>query len=139
MDERFVGKFYRSIVLTWAIAVTWALGLRQPWIAFSITLGVLLGTLTLASFHWVVRRAFVLDAVRPRRALVALAAVKYPALGVLLYFLVRWDSISLPAFAGGIALVHFAILAKVLGIRLVERRGERALRQSDALVDGREI
>lgn len=134
-----MGNMYRSVAIMWAIAVTWALALGHAWIALSVTLGMLLGTLILASFDWIVRRVFVPGASRPRRALALLAAVKYPAIGVLLYFLVRWEVVNLFAFVGGITLVHLAVLAKLAGIRMVEVNKERAAVGHDALANGGEI
>lgn len=138
MNENPVRKLYRSIAVTWAIAMIWALALGYPRVAFSITLGMSLGTLVVASFHWLSRRAFVPGSVRPKRALLGLATVKYPLMGLALYYLVRSDAVSLPAFAGGVALVHFAILAKMLGIRLIESNAERSA-PCDALLDHGEI
>ena len=122
MDEQFIKKAYRSIALTWLIAATWALVLQRPWIALSITFGMLLGTAVLVTYDWVVRKAFVPGAAKPHRALLKLGLVKYPLIGVMLYGLVRWDKINLLAFCGGIALVHFAMFAKLAGMKMVERR-----------------
>jgi hypothetical protein len=122
MEEQFVRKTYRSIALAWVIAMTWTLALGRPWIALSITVGTVLGTAVLATYDHVVRKAFVPGAARPGRALLKLGLVKYPLIGAILYAIVRWDKISLPALCGGIVLVHLAILAKLAGIRMVERR-----------------
>ena len=125
MDDRgFIRRTYISIAITWATAMCWAFAFQKPWIALSITLGTILGTAILASFDWLVRRAFVPEARSPRRALVKFGLLKYPLYGLALYWLVRWDKISLPAFCGGIVLVHFAIIMKMLGIRLIEKHGE---------------
>jgi len=102
----------------------WALGLGKPWIALSITLGMALSTAVLAGFDWIVHRAFVPDARSAGRALLKFSLLKYPLICAGLYWLVRWDKVSLFAFCGGMALVHFAIVAKVMGIRLVERLNE---------------
>lgn len=120
-DQNVLKEFYKSIALAWAIAMTWAVALQKPWIGLSITFGAILGTALLASFHCVVRGAFTAGAVRPKRALLKLGLVKYPLLGAMLYGLARSDKISLPAFCGGILLVHVAIIAKVIGFRIVER------------------
>lgn len=124
MDERFIGKVYRSIVLAWVIAVTWSLAFQKPWIALSITLGTVLGTAAFASNDWAIRRAFTPGARRPTRALVKVGLLKYPAIVVLLYFLVNWDALNLLAFVGGIVLIYVAIVAKTLGIMMVERLGD---------------
>jgi hypothetical protein len=121
MDDHFIDKLYRSIVLAWVIAMVWALGLRQPWVALSITLGTALGTAVLATYHWTIRRAFVPGARKPGRALLKMGLVKYPVIGIILYMLVRWDRINILAFCGGIVLVHAAILLKLASIRLMER------------------
>lgn len=122
MDDQFTKKMYRSVVLAWAIAMIWSLALGKPWIALSITLGVLLGTAVFASYELVIRRVFVPGASRPQRALIKLAMIKLPIIGASFYVLVRCDKISMMAFCGGMVLVHFAMLAKLAGIRMVERR-----------------
>lgn len=123
-DRDFVKKAYQSIVLAWATAMLWTLAYQKLWIALSITLGALLGTGILTSCDWIVRRVFVPDGKKPSRAFIKFALIKLPLIGFLLYWLVRWDKINLLAFCGGVVLVHFAILAKLLGIRLVERLSE---------------
>ena len=127
MDDDFIHKAYRSVLLTWALAMAWTLALQKPWIALSITLGTAVGTAVLASFEYMVRKAFVPGAAKPGRALVKLALLKYPLLGAILYLTLRWNKINPLAFCGGIVLVHFAILAKLAGIRLVERREKKDL------------
>lgn len=122
MNEQFIRKVYRSVALTWVIAMTWAIALGKPWIALSITFGMALGTAVLASYEWVIRRAFVPGEPKAGRALLKLGFVKLPLVCALLYVLVRLENISLPAFCGGIILVHLAMFAKLVGIKLVERR-----------------
>lgn len=124
MDEQFIRKVYRSTALAWAIAVSWTLAFQKPWIALSMTLGTLLGTASLASNDWVVRRAFTSSVRRPRRVLLKVGLLKYPAIILALYFVVTWHRTNLPALVGGIALVYVAILAKALGIMMVERLNE---------------
>ena len=101
--------------------MVWAIGLGKPWIALSITLGMVLGTAILASFDWIVHRAFVPDAKSPGRALLKFSLLKYPLFCAALFWLVRWNRVNLLAFCGGMVLVHFAIIAKMMGIRLAER------------------
>jgi hypothetical protein len=120
-DQDFIKKVYRSIVYAWAVAMCWALAFQKPWIALSITMGTVIGTALLASCEHIVRRVIVSDAVRPRRALLKFALLKYPLIGIILYVSVRWDRVNLPAFCGGIVLVHAAIIAKMIGIRIAER------------------
>ena len=119
-DQELIPKIYQSILLTWAIAMSWSIAYVKPWIALSITLGMLLGASVLVGCNWFVRRAFVAGAERPTRALLKFGLLKLPALCLCLYCIVRWESINLLAFCVGIALVHFAIVAKVIGVRLVE-------------------
>lgn len=136
MDEHFTGKVYRSIALAWALAMLWALVLGKPWIALSITLGTVLGTALLLTLDYTVRRAFVPEAKSPRRALLIVALVKYPLIGLLLYMLVRWGRVSIPAFCGGIVLVHFAILAKLAGVKIKEKQNEH--RMAASVIEGKE-
>jgi len=119
-DQDFIRRTYRSIAITWAIAMAWAVAFQKPWIALSITFGTILGTGILASFDWLVRRTFIPGAKSPGRALVKYSLLKYPLFCLALYWLVRWDKVNLPAFCGGIVLVHFAIIMKVMGGRLVD-------------------
>ena len=120
-DTDLVKKAYKSIIYVWIIAMSWALVFQKPWIALSITLGTLVGTGVLASYDWLIRRTFKPGAKEPARVLLKLSLIKFPLIGALLFFLVRWDRANLPAFCGGIVLVHFAIIAKMIGIRLVEQ------------------
>ncbi len=116
--EDLIQKSYRSIFIAWVTVMIWCLTLGKPWIALSVTIGTLLSTAMLMSLDLVVRRTFVPGARKPRRGLLWLAVGKYLLVGVLLYWLVRWERISLPAFVGGIALVHFALLTKAIGVKL---------------------
>ena len=136
MNEHFISKIYRSTVLAWALAMLWALVLGKPWIALSITLGTMVGTALLLTLDYTVRRAFVPEAKSPRRSLLIVALVKYPLIGLLLYVLVRWNRVSIPAFCGGIVLVHFAILAKLAGVRIKEKQNEHRIAAS--VIQGRE-
>jgi len=120
LDEQFVRKVYKSSAIAWGLVSLWTLGLGKPWIALSITLGTVVSLAVLASFDIVVRTVFVPGATKSKKALIKLALIKYPILGAILYFVVHWHKINLLAFCGGIVLVHFAMLAKLAGIRLVE-------------------
>lgn len=82
----------------------------------------MLGTAILVSYERVIRTVIVPGAPKPKRALLIFMALKYVLIGAMLYGLVRWHKINIPAFCGGIALVHFAILAKLAGVKIVERR-----------------
>ena len=113
-------KIYRSIILAWIIAMSWTIAFQKPWIALSITLGTVLSTASLVVLQLVVKKAFVPGFKKPVKRLMLVAVVKYILIGILLYFVVRWDRISLPAFCGGIFLVHFALLARQIGVQLAE-------------------
>ena len=126
MDNNLVRKIYPSIVWAWAIAMTWCLMLQKPWIALSITFGVILGAAVLVSYDIVIRTAFVPGAKRPGKSLLALALIKYPLMGLYVYLLVKWGRIDMLAFCGGVTLVYIAMLAKVAGIRMMERRNEKS-------------
>jgi hypothetical protein len=129
MNEQndLVKKIYKSIVIAWAIAMFWCVALWKPWIALSITLGTILATALLFSLDCTVRRFFVPGTTNPGRSMMLVGFIKYLIIGVILFFLVRWHSISLPAFCGGVVLVHVAIVAKVVGVRMVERRNESGI------------
>ena len=136
--EDLIAKSYRSIALAWIIAASWCIALRKPWIGLSITLGAALGTAVLLTFELVVRRAFVPGAAKPGRALVKLALLKYPLIGIILYWLVRWNRFDALAFCGGIVLVHIAVLAKAMGIRLARSRESIAPPRAVGVVDDKE-
>jgi len=138
--EDLIAKSYRSIALAWIIAVSWCIALCKPWIALSITVGAALGMAVLLTFDLVVRRAFVPGAARPGRALLKLALLKYPLIGIILYWLVRWNRFDPLAFCGGIVLVHFAVLVKAMGIRFVGNRESGAPpRAASTAPGGKEI
>ncbi len=122
-DRDFLKKVYRSVLFLWVVAMIWCMMLQVPWIALSITLGTLLDTGILLSLHWIVPRLFTPGATKkPNRILTAFGLLKYVIIGTALYWLVRWHNINLPAFCGGVMLVHLAIFAKMAGIRMVDRR-----------------
>ncbi|MHB0998981.1 MAG: hypothetical protein ACYC27_07020 [Armatimonadota bacterium] len=125
MDQNFIRKIYPSIAWIWAIAMTWCLVLQKPWIALSITAGLLLGTAVLASFDFAIRKAFVPGAKSPGHSLLKLAIIKYPLMGLYVYLVIKWGKINLLAFCGGVILVHLAIFAKLAGVRMMERRKEQ--------------
>ena len=124
-DRNYTSGFYRSIAIAWFIAMGWLFAFHKPWIALSVTLGTITGTGILAGFDWIIRRSFVPGAKAPGRALLKFSLLKYPLFCLALYWLVRWDKVSLPAFCGGIVLVHLAVFIKIIGIRLAERYEER--------------
>lgn len=127
MGKQLAGSIYQSILISWAIAMTWTLAFGKPWIALSITFGMLVTTASLAVLDKVVSRAFVPGSMKARRALIKWGLVKYPVIAIIIYVLSRWQGINLLAFCGGIVLVHFAIVAKIIGInRMEEREARRA-------------
>lgn len=130
--EDLIGKSYRSILIAWVTAMVWCIALAKPWIGLSITLGTLMATAILVSFDLVVRRVFVPGNAKPNRALIKLALIKFPVIAILLFLVVHWVRINLLAFCGGLVLVHFAMLCKVIGIRLVEHAEERRSRLGTA-------
>lgn len=125
MDQNFIKKIYPSVGWIWAISMTWCLVLGKPWIALSITFGIILGTAIIASFDYTVRRAFIPGAKKPGIALLQLALVKYPLMGLYIFLLIKWGKLNLMAFCGGVLLVHLAILAKLAGVRMMEKRREQ--------------
>ncbi|MGB9588928.1 MAG: ATP synthase subunit I [Armatimonadota bacterium] len=136
--DHFGKKPYRSIVLAWIIAISWALAFQKPWIALSVTLGAALTTVSLAVLQWVVESTFVPGSRKPMKRLAAMGTIKYVVLGTLLYAIVRCDQINLPAFVGGVLLVHFAIISRFVGIRLTERWLADSSRGLASAVHGKE-
>ena len=138
-EQELIKKTYRSVALAWIIAMSWCIAFQKPWIALNITFGTALGTALLVTYDRVIRAAFVPGKTGAKRALVKLALVKYPLIGIILYWLVRWDRFHFLAFCGGIILVHFAIVAKLAGIRLMgKERSGRSLPASAGSVDSKE-
>lgn len=126
MDSNLIRKIYPSIGWAWAIAMTWCLMLKKPWVALSITFGTILGTAVFMSYDMVVRKVIVPGAQSFRKPLLVLALIKYPLMGLYVYLLVKWGRIDMLAFCGGVTLVYIAMLAKVAGIRMMERRKEKS-------------
>lgn len=138
-EQEFIKKTYRSVALAWIIAMSWCIALQRPWIALNVTLGAALGTAVLVTYDLVIRAAFVPGKTGAKRALLKLALVKYPLIGIILYWLVRWDRLHFLAFCGGVVLVHFAVFAKLAGIRLMEKeRSGRSLSAQADSVDSKE-
>jgi hypothetical protein len=139
-EQEFIKKSYRSVALAWIIAMSWCIAFQKPWIALNITFGTALGTALLITYDRVIRAAFVPGKTGAKRALLKLALVKYPLIGIILYCLVRWDRFHFLAFCGGIILVHFAIVAKLASRKLVRRPQsvEVSLPAAGSLPDGKE-
>ncbi len=120
-DGLSLGRVYRSIALTWAIAVTWACAFQKPWIALSLTIGTLMGTAILASNSWIFPRVLQRGVANPTRKLAKIWLLKYPAMAGILYLVVRCQEISVLALCGGVVLVHVAIVLRTLGAMMVNR------------------
>ncbi|MHB0912524.1 MAG: hypothetical protein ACYC2Y_03645 [Armatimonadota bacterium] len=120
--EDLVRKSYRTIALTWGVVILWVVVLGKAEIAASLTAGTALQTALLFAMDVFVRAVFVPGAARPKRALLVFAVLKLPLVGLVIFALIRWGHMNPIAFVGGILLVHFALVAKLVGIRLVERR-----------------
>lgn len=116
-----IGRIYRSIALTWAIAVTWACAFQKPWIALSLTIGTLMGTAILASNSWIFPRILRQGVANPTRKLAKIWLLKYPVMAGALYLVLRLDGISVLALCGGVVLVHLAIVLRTLGAMMVNR------------------
>lgn len=130
MDEELVAKTYKTILYTWAVAMVWALAYQKVLLATNITIGVAVGTASLLSIDIIVRRVFVPNAGKPKLKLIVFALAKYISIAIMLYWLVRWKHANLIAFCGGIVLVHFALLAKLAGIKIVEQRARHGVAAS---------
>lgn len=116
MDTIALKKIYRSIILAWVIAVTWAMALNKPWIGLSLTTGVMVGAGIFASYERAIRKYFVPQKKNLTSTIFKLVLIKYPIICTLIYGLLKWEQVSIPAFCGGIVIVHFAVMVKVLAI-----------------------
>lgn len=125
MGKQLANSIYRSVLIAWAIAMTWALALEKPWIGLSITFGMLITAASLALLDKAVSRAFVPGSMKAKGTLIKFGLVKYPLIAVIICLLSRWQVISLAAFCGGIALVDFAIIAKIIGMSVTEDQKAR--------------
>lgn len=142
LDPSFIKKVYRSILYAWLLAIFWSLGYGKPWIALSITIGTALASGLLASIEYVVTRAFVPGSETAKFALPIMALAQLPVMCAVIYGVVHWQRINLMAFAGGVVLVHFAIIAKLIGVRMVAQRKQEEKgpdAKSDRPVDSKEI
>ncbi|MCL6519703.1 MAG: hypothetical protein K6T99_07690 [Armatimonadetes bacterium] len=121
MDEGVIGRAYRSVAISWIIAMIWCWVFRSTWVAVNITIGMAVGTAILFAFHQIVRKAFVPGESKGKRALLKFSLIKYPVAFIILIALVRWSKFNAAAFFGGIVLVHFALYAKLAGILIAEQ------------------
>lgn len=122
MEKDLIQKMYPSIAWAWAIAMMWCLALQKVWIGLSITLGMLLGTAVLASYDIAVRKAISPNSKKTKRTLILFALTRYLLMGAYIYVIVKWQNINIIAFCGGVVLMNFAVIAKILGVRMVERK-----------------
>ena len=91
----------------------------------SITLGLITGVFISLTFFeilcWTVNRFFNFKFDRKKRVFFALkiTLLKFPLLGIFLYYILSYISINPLALIAGIGIVHVVIILKVVGILFV--------------------
>lgn len=108
-----------------ALALLYLTGLGQLRIAWSLAAGAALALGILRGFQWMVQRYVRPDRPAPDGLMARAALVKLPALALILFLVVRSGWFNVPAFAGGVALIHAVIFLKAIGIFLMQREEDR--------------
>lgn len=136
-DEGFVQRTYRSAAFVTTFVLFTLAAYAQFWALGPVLAGAALGLGLLYTMDWFVRRTFTVERMEatkkkgrgagPGRALLALALVKYPLVGLALWLTVRfWDLHRVMAFAGGFALIQTVIGLRGVGRYVVDRMNESA-------------
>ncbi|HEX3000724.1 MAG TPA: hypothetical protein VHR86_10895, partial [Armatimonadota bacterium] len=125
LDEGFIQRIYRTSAWVLLLVLLFVLGLGAFRVAWSITAGAALDLFVLHGFA-VFARAIITPGCKPsRKLLIGAALLKLPALGAVLYFVVRCGWFNVFAFAGGVALIQTVIFLKAVGRFLEDRDADR--------------
>lgn len=122
LDEKFLKRIYElsALVSLWAASFLLIGKLFSQ--GFSLLFGSWLGILLLILMERTVRK--LTDPARKaenKSFVLTWIFLKYPALGVLFYFLARWKSFNLAFFALGLTMPYFIIFLKGIGMVKIER------------------
>lgn len=119
--DDFIGRVYKTSALVGLIFV----GIFLVAGAFEKAIGLAIGVVVALAALWALEvsvKALTHNDVHQRSLakVFAVSFLKYVGLGVLLYYLVRTEGVSLGAFAGGIMIPQGVIFLKALGDWLTE-------------------
>jgi hypothetical protein len=139
LDAGFVRRVYRTSVIVYAVVGVYVLGYAGVSAWSGLTAGVALALGSLRLIEWSVAWFVSLlsapagaegphgagaSSAAGRGALLVIAGAKYALLGLVVasvVWLAGKEFLSLPAFVGGVALVHAVIALKAVGAWLVGR------------------
>ncbi len=123
--EDFIGRVYKTSALVGLIlgGIFLAVGAFEK--AIGLVIGVAVALIALWALEVSVKALTHNDVHQRSLAKVfVVSALKYVGLGVLLYYLVRADWVSIGSFAGGIMIPQGVIFLKALGDWLTEGKRE---------------
>lgn len=122
LDQKFLKRIYELSALVSLWAASFLLIGKLSSQGFSLLFGSGLGILLLMLMEWTVKKLTdPTHKVENKTSVLTWIFLKYPALGVLFYFLVRWESFNLAFFAAGLTLPYFIIFLKGIGMVKTER------------------
>ncbi|MBC8142789.1 MAG: hypothetical protein H7Y38_15300 [Armatimonadetes bacterium] len=136
-ETQFVPQTLRVFGIVVALFAVGLAGTGRIALILPFVGGAALGAVLLAGFEFVVRRVFTPDAVLASRrgdaenapkkfngkaAILLFALIKYPAVAVLIYFVIRTgDTAKIIAFASGFVLLQLIVGLRGLGAFLIPR------------------
>jgi hypothetical protein len=134
-DREWLGRAVRASGAIYLGVLLVALGTRSVEPSLGITLGYALAVGLIASWSFIVRAVFTPEAARDagaakRRTLaIALAIVKLPLLGAVVYAVVARGMVSASGFAGGFAIPQLTLVLFAIGSLATQgaRKSERTV------------
>lgn len=126
IDERFVGRVYKTSALVFAFVLLALMAYSvAPAFAWGFLVGYFVAVLWLASLELVVNRAFTAGTRRTKARYGAVAILKFAAVAGIIYGVVRTDHVSLPGFVVGFSLIHAVIALKAVGAVVMEGQSQK--------------
>jgi hypothetical protein len=122
LDADFLKRVYVTSTAVFALMLLMCLAAWRTLPAVTgLTAGFVIGLSPFLYWQWVITRAF---SGSPRGLLIALlkyGLLKFPVLGVALYFSVKWNFFDPLALLAGMVVVETVVVLKVVG-QIVSRR-----------------
>lgn len=123
LDAFFLKRIYELTFLSSLWVAAFLLIGKYFTQGFSYLFGTALGILLLIFMERVVKKltATASHSKASKNSVLAWLLIKYPALGILFYFLVRWESFDLAFFALGLTMPYIIIFLKGIGMLKTEK------------------
>lgn len=118
LDENFLKRVYKTSFYFFIFVVS-LLGLQGLFYeSINLGIGFVLSILLLYLLEWTVKKSF---REKKKDILLKISLIKYPALFVTIYFLVKWEKINFIIFTLGFFIPYFIIFLKAVSIIITDR------------------